>query len=246
MSIIRSPRPEGNFYILNKSISEDKSLGWAARGLLVYLLGKPDHWTVSVQALVNEVEGSSEASGRDRTYSLINQLVQAGYITRRQGKGDGGKFSAYDYLVNEIPVTDQPLPDQPYTDQPLTVKPTVVSIDSKQGLKEPKPRAERARISLTVADLVDAGVNEQHAIDWMAIRNKKRAPLTRTAAEALAREAAKAGISVPEAVKVCAERGWQSLKAEWLTERKTAQQARSERNALAFDYEYQMGLMEGL
>lgn len=246
MSIIRSPRPEANFYILNKSISEDRSLGWAARGLLVYLLGKPDHWTVSVQALVNEVAESSEQSGRDRTYSLIGQLVDAGYITRKQGKGDGGKFAAYDYFVNEIPALEQPLTDQPLPVLPYPANPTLVSIEDKQELIKAKPSANRARVSLSVADLVEAGVNEQHAIDWMAIRNKKRAPLTRTAAEALAREASKAGISVPEAVKVCAERGWVSIKAEWLIERKTAQQQRAERNALAFDYEYQMGLMNDL
>ncbi len=134
MSIIRAPRPETKFYILDKAISEDKRLGWAARGFLIYLLGKPDHWQVSVQALVNEVSGSSERSARDRTYSIINQLVEAGYIVRRQGKGEGGKFAAYDYLVSESPVTPSPLPDQPYTDEPLPAKTTQVSNDSNQAL----------------------------------------------------------------------------------------------------------------
>lgn len=241
MSIIRSPRPEANFYVLDKAISEDKSLGWAARGLLIYLLGKPDHWSVSVQALVNEVAASGEVSGRDRTYALIKQLIEAGYIVRTQGKGEGGKFSSYDYYVNE-----QPLPAQPYTAQPYPDNPTLVSIDTKQGLSEVKAPGSRARASLNVDDLVQAGVNEQHAKDWMEIRKTKRAPLTRTAVEALAREAAKAGITIPEAVRICAERGWQGFKAEWLAERKTAQQTRSERNARAFDYDYQIQQLEGM
>ncbi len=134
MSIIRAPRPDSNFYLLNKDISEDKSLGWAARGLLIFLLGKPDHWAVSVQALVNEVENSSEANGRDRTYSLITQLIEAGYIVRRQGKGEAGKFSSYDYLVSEKPLPAQPYTDLPYTDQPYPVKPTLVSIEDNQVL----------------------------------------------------------------------------------------------------------------
>lgn len=136
MSIIRAPRPDSNFYLLNKEISEDKALGWAARGLLIFLLGKPDHWAVSVQALVNEVENSSESTGRDRTYSLIAQLIDAGYIVRRQGKGEAGKFSSYDYLVSEKPLPAQPHPDLPYTAQPYPVKPTLVSIDDKQVLNE--------------------------------------------------------------------------------------------------------------
>lgn len=117
---------------------------------------------------------------------------------------------------------------------------------SLEPVNEPKKRAASARVCLTVADLVQAGVKEQHAIDWMEIRNKKRAPLTRTAAEALAREATKAGITIPEAVKICAERGWQGFKSEWLVERKTAQEKRSERNARAFDYEYQMQQLDGV
>lgn len=134
MSIIRAPRPGSNFYMLDKAISEDKSLGWAARGLLIYLLGKPDHWCVSVQALVNDVAASCEASGRDRTYALIKQLIEAGYVVRQQRKGDAGKFSSYDYLVSEKPLTVSPLTDLPYTAQPLTVKPTLVSIEDKQVL----------------------------------------------------------------------------------------------------------------
>jgi hypothetical protein len=52
MAIIRGSRPDKNFYILDKTISEDKRLSWGARGLLVYLLGKPDHWRVSTAALI--------------------------------------------------------------------------------------------------------------------------------------------------------------------------------------------------
>jgi hypothetical protein len=136
LSIIRAPRPETKFYILDKSISEDKRLGWAARGFLIYLLGKPDHWKVSIQALVNETSDSSEKSARDRTYSIINQLIDAGYITRTQGKGDGGKFAAYDYVVSEAPLTALPYTDSPDTVKPHPVKPTQVSNDLQQGTEE--------------------------------------------------------------------------------------------------------------
>jgi len=60
MSIIRAPRPEANFYMLNKAISDDPRLSWAARGLLIYLLGKPDHWKVSPAHLRGETVGSAK------------------------------------------------------------------------------------------------------------------------------------------------------------------------------------------
>lgn len=119
MAIIRGPRPDSNFYLLNKAISEDKRLGWAARGLLIYLLGKPDHWQVSVQALINETTGASTSSGRDTVYKLLGDLEATGYITRSQSKATAGKFAPIDYVVSEVPVaTVQPLPALPHTENP--------------------------------------------------------------------------------------------------------------------------------
>lgn len=137
MSIIRAPRPAEKFYVLDKRISEDRRLSWAARGLLVYLLGKPDRWEVSVAALVNETKDSGKATRRDGVYSLIRELEETGYLQRRQGRSDGGTFDRNDYMVSELPFTAEPL-----TAEPLTVEPTQVSTDfdqvliGEQGLKE--------------------------------------------------------------------------------------------------------------
>lgn len=80
MSIIRAPRPDNNFYMLDKRISEDKRLGWAARGLLIYLLGKPDNWRVSVPALIAETNGAGFKTGRDGVYRILKELAGAGYV----------------------------------------------------------------------------------------------------------------------------------------------------------------------
>lgn len=129
MSIIRAPRPTDKFYVLDKRISEDMRLSWAARGLLVYLLGKPDQWEVSVAALVKETAKSGRPTRRDGVYSLIRELESAGYLERRQARSEGGTFDRNDYMVSEAPLQDAPL-----TAQPLAVKPTQVSNDLEQGL----------------------------------------------------------------------------------------------------------------
>ena len=151
MSIIRGERPQSNYYVLSRNISEDKRLGWAARGLLVYLLGKPDHWKVSVAALVNETAEAGTKSGRDTVYKLLNELIDAGYIERRQVSNDG-KFGGIDYIVCEQPkdlitpnstelnegdisLKDVPHTEEPYTDLPDTVKPTQV-INEFKGINE--------------------------------------------------------------------------------------------------------------
>ncbi|HDR9165225.1 TPA: hypothetical protein QDB28_005675 [Burkholderia vietnamiensis] len=149
MAIIRAARPEGNFYILDKRISEDRRLSWGARGLLIFLLGKPDHWTVSPAALVNETADSAKQSGRDAVYGLLRELLTIGYLQRVQSKKGDGTFGGTDYMVSETPISQveesgsphteipeaaAPHADSPHTAFPHTANPTQVRTDSKQGL----------------------------------------------------------------------------------------------------------------
>jgi hypothetical protein len=54
---------------------------------------------------------------------------------------------------------------------------------------------------------------------WMEVRKAKRAgKVTEVAFNAVVREAAKAGISVEQAIQVCCERGWQSFNSSWYSE----------------------------
>lgn len=135
MSIIRAPRPEANFYMLNKSISEDGRLSWAARGLLVFLLGKPDHWAVSVTHLRNETSKSSKPTGRDGVYGLLQELITTGYVQRRQDRTESGVLGETHYVVSETPLPALPDTAQPLPAQPYPANPTLVSIEGKQGLK---------------------------------------------------------------------------------------------------------------
>jgi uncharacterized protein YdaU (DUF1376 family) len=64
--------------------------------------------------------------------------------------------------------------------------------------------------------LVAEGVPQQAALDWLKVRAKKRAPLTKTVWAAILREAATAGMTPAEAVQKSAERGWQGFEASWV------------------------------
>nr|WP_236165721.1 hypothetical protein [Pseudomonas fulva] len=133
MSIIRAPRPEANFYMLNKAISEDARLSWAARGLLVFLLGKPDHWEVSTQHLINQTADClGKSSGRDSVRGLIRELEQAGYLEIALERTESGEFGGRSYTVSEVPATEKPGPDEP-----SPANPPLVSIEDKQVLKKP-------------------------------------------------------------------------------------------------------------
>ena len=131
MSIIRAPKVERFFYTLDKRISEDRRLSWQARGLLIYLLGKPDHWKVSVEALKAETSDSRKPTSRDGVYSIMDELSNAGYVKRIAARDESGRMAGFDYLVQETP-----LPDLPLTAEPITAETTLVSTDTKQGLNK--------------------------------------------------------------------------------------------------------------
>jgi len=221
--IIRSPRPETHFYVLDKRISEDRRLSWAARGLLIYILGKPDNWRVSVAALVNEVAGTEKPTGRDGTYALLEELIKAGYVRREQPRGKDGKLADVTYIVFEAPSphTAQPHTAQPDTAQPLPANPTLTSTEYRTRIDN-EPRIEsnkraRARASKPSASLsCPPDVDQQVFADWLAVRKAKRAgPVTPTVLSGIRAEAMKAGISLQDAIAHCCLAGWQGFRADW-------------------------------
>jgi hypothetical protein len=62
------------------------------------------------------------------------------------------------------------------------------------------------------------GVDAKVFSDWVALRRAKKAPVTQTAINGIAKEAKKAGVTVEKALQTCCERGWAGFKAEWVAE----------------------------
>lgn len=170
MSIRRAPRPESNFYLLDKSISEDDRLSWSARGMLIFLLGKPDHWIVSVANLINETSKAGKKTGRDGVYAVLKELESAGYLSREKARADGGEFGGVDYIVNESPLTDKPDTVKPDTVGPDTVGPDTANPRqvSTDGLVS---NDASERIDNTPAPSSDAAVVFEH---WRSVMGKSR------------------------------------------------------------------------
>lgn len=144
MPILRRDRRPDGYYILDRKVAEDARLSWAARGLLMYLLVKPDDWQISIADLMARGD-----VGRDKVYDLIKELGKYGYIRKTQHRV-GGTFSGTHYLVSETP----PLPEKPETVAPLTgspdtapplpVEPTLLNnqepLNTKKQKEGAKPR----------------------------------------------------------------------------------------------------------
>lgn len=172
VSIIRAAR-KSQFYVLPTTTIEDNRLSWEARGMLVYLLSKPDHWEVRVEDLLARTRNClGKRAGRDKVYGILTELQMAGYVLRQYDR-QGGTFKGVTYEVSETPDLDagaafissqqkgksQPLPanpetvapgaDSPHTAQPDPAKPDAL-VNNKQAVS-----IERAVKNLT-ADPVGA------------------------------------------------------------------------------------------
>jgi len=136
MPIIRAPRPDRDFTVIANRILNDHRLSWSARGMLAHLLSKPDHWSVNVQALINETGGSKRSSGRDAVYRTLEELGEAGYIVRKR-LADGSVVTT----VYEEPLTENPdeamnpnpenpdMGQQPHAEKPDPEKPDLDNPD---------------------------------------------------------------------------------------------------------------------
>lgn len=82
--------------------------------------------------------------------------------------------------------------------------------------------------------LMDLGVTEQVASDFIAMRKAK---LTETAITGIKREADKAGFTLEDALKECVARGWQGFKADWVNKGNpsTGMQTRESNRQAAYD-----------
>lgn len=144
--IVRAPRPDANFYVLNKAISEDRRLSWAARGLLVFLLGKPDHWQVSTANLINETAESVRPLGRDGVWGLLRELIDTGYCRRQQQRKADGTTGEMHYFVTETPAKTSTESAQT---APLTAKTPQVSIEEKARTEEKKESVREKKVRIT-------------------------------------------------------------------------------------------------
>lgn len=231
--IIRSTNPQSNFVIISKTVTENDKLSWAARGLLVFLLGKPSNWKISIEHLALQTKNSAKYSGKDSIYSLLQELMTQKYVIRsdKQSHDENGRLCGYDYVVYDSP--QQPTPYEaepcrakPYKAEPCKANPPLISNeleqvlnktsnDLEQGMNNSNSADAQKTKKLGLKDLLALNIEQQYAQDWLEVRKVKRAALTQSAINLLINEAAKAGISVNDAVRICAENSWQGFKADW-------------------------------
>lgn len=135
ITIFRSAKDRENPYtMIRRDIAEDQTISWAAKGLMLYLLSRPDDWRVHLNDLRNR-----STNGICSVRNIVDELIEHGYLHRNKTHNELGHFE-WHYLVYEVPTTsgflhmDRPdMEDLPSTDTNLTDKEPTYTAEAAAG-----------------------------------------------------------------------------------------------------------------
>jgi hypothetical protein len=100
MSILRNPG-RARFTVVDNSLLEDERLSWGAKGLLTYLLSKPDGWEINQAHIEN-----TGSAGRYKVRKLFAELYEFGYLVQRQIRSAKGFLTGCEVILVESPTAE--------------------------------------------------------------------------------------------------------------------------------------------
>ena len=199
--LIRMRGHEGDIQVVLDEFFEQTAEGWAHRKC-----------EEVIQAF-REKSGKASKSAKARWEK--ERAQQAALQSQSECNADASKTDANACNSDANALRPECEGNAPTTHYPLpTTHSSTADAVGKAPRKKREPSADAAP-PLTVADLIGEGVKEQHARDWLKVRDKRKAPLTQTAWALHKSECLKAGITPGQGVQVCAAASWQGLDHTW-------------------------------
>lgn len=175
MSTIRVQR-RARFATIDRRTVNDERLSYRARGVLLWLLDKPDNWHGSADAI-----GRAGPEGRDAVRKALAELAEHGYLRRERLQGADGRWSTVT-TVYERPQptqgdllttpTDDGLPGvgEPAVGEPAVGIPGPKSLELVQetGTEHANPAAAPPTVAAAapVASPLTAAADACAAAEW--------------------------------------------------------------------------------
>jgi hypothetical protein len=184
-TIIRTYKDRANPYAqINRRVLEDDRLSWGARGVMAYLLAKPDNWEVRPGDLQR-----NGGCGRDAIRSILTELENYGYLWRHKVNGGGGKFT-WVHRVYESPdlnprfrSTLKAVRTEPGEEKPATEKASMVQPSPEKPAVAEPATAQPAVVQPATGKA--SSYMNNHVLNNHAVKNQENQPHTQTT-EALA------------------------------------------------------------
>lgn len=182
----------------------------------------------SVQSAIRSLEDSGFLrrdfrKGQSTIYWVTNPRSWAASVAANPRTSCTPAVDAPPHNMHPTPAGDAPPPPQDVHPTPARPAPITIKEPSIEPSIEPSKSRRKSAATVSAADLVDMGIDEQVARDFIAVRKAKKAPLTSTALAGIQREAAQAGVTLGQALATCAVRGWAGFNAEWVKPKAASQ-----------------------
>ena len=169
-------------------------------------------------------------------YKILADLEADGYV-RREDRGIGksslyriSNLHKFAYPEQRSPLNNVQVPPEQYSGTPLNNiqvppelrSPITVIEPSKESSENQKNARARPKAAASYAK--PSSVSDEIWEGFAELRKAKKAPVTAAAMAAIEREAAKARMSLQDALETCCVRGWAGFKAEWVAQNTTQPQ----------------------
>lgn len=147
-------RRSDTFARIPHDLLENPELSAAAKGILCYLLSKPDAWMARVTDIVNHM-----TNGKSSVRNTLNELREAGYAHFEQRRDGRGRLSQGEWSIADSPVYPRKSPRtrNRYADNPDTENRHLSKNESsKKDFSKNKTEETKGT---TVASQTDDNVN---------------------------------------------------------------------------------------
>lgn len=103
-TIIRVEKNKDNpFVMIDRRPLEKPYMSWKAKGLLAYLLSRPDNWSINFGDLVKR-----STDGEYATRAAAKELQDTGHLEVKRHTNEKGQVIQYEYIVHEYPLRGFP------------------------------------------------------------------------------------------------------------------------------------------
>lgn len=179
VSIKRAPRPKSNFTIIANAVLRDENLSFRARGVLACILSRPDNWKTTAESLARESK-----EGRSAILTVLKELEQVGYMTRRKYRNDKGQWVWESYVFDTVqskesqPEFNNPPTGNPTSGEPSTeIQPLIEELSKNERKEELYTRSyadENHQACNLLADLIEANGSKRPTVTdkWLSDMDK--------------------------------------------------------------------------
>lgn len=152
----------------------------------------------NIPEMQNQHSGSDDSTFADEGFNTRDVAIQRSFKEQKTTSENYQKTTAEMGVCADAPPARDPAPREPSSEFP----------------KPPPAKPERFDAWAVLSDM---GVERKHFDAWMQARKRKRlsSPIDEVALGAFLREIGKVGLTAHDAARMCAEKGWGSIEANW-------------------------------